>query len=603
MTAPTERTPDDLTPPHVDERRRAKQLYWMGWRIADIAAFLGEKGPTVASWKKRDEWDKAKPIERIEGALETRMVMLILKEQKTGGDYKEIDLLGRQIERLARVRRYHEPGGHEGDLNTKIGERNAKAARHRPKLNHFTQEQVDQLVEKFRANQFEYQKFWDAAGINRTRMLLKSRQIGATYFFAREALVDAVTTGRNQIVLSASKAQAHVWRQYIVQFAEEVGVKLTGDPLLITSDAAPSQAIIYFLGTNARTAQGYHGNFYFDEFFWTFRFAELNKVASMMAAHKKWRKTYLSSPSSVTHEAFAFWNGDSWNKGRPKDKRRIFDVSHEALISGAIGPDRIFRHILNIEDAIRGGFDLMDLEELREQYSPDEFANLLMCQFIDDTQSVFPLSIMRPCMVDSWVDWEDFEPLAARPYRGVVWVGYDPSYTVDKAALVVVAPPTTPGGRFRILEKLQFQGMDFGEQADVIEQITKRYRVAHIAIDRTGLGQAVLELVQKFFPTALGLHYTPELKQLMVMKANDVIRKGRLQFDAGWTDVASSFMAIRKTLTGSGRNITYEAGRSAETGHADLAWAVMHVLINEPLEAARIGGPRSNTIVEISGDE
>ncbi|MBB3280424.1 hypothetical protein FHT37_000358 [Mitsuaria sp. BK037] len=37
-------------------------------------------------------------------------------------------------------------------------------------------------------------------------------------------------------------------------------------------------AHIYFLGTNALTAQGYHGNFYFDEFFWTHRFEELNKV-------------------------------------------------------------------------------------------------------------------------------------------------------------------------------------------------------------------------------------------------------------------------------------------------------------------------------------
>ncbi|MBO7903766.1 terminase large subunit domain-containing protein, partial [Burkholderia pseudomallei] len=68
--------------------------------------------------------------------------------------------------------------------------------------------------------------------------------------------------------------------------------------------------------TNARTAQSYHGNFYFDEYFWVPKFRELNKVASGMAMHKRWRKTYFSTPSSVTHEAYAFWSGAHANRGR-----------------------------------------------------------------------------------------------------------------------------------------------------------------------------------------------------------------------------------------------------------------------------------------------
>lgn len=30
----------------------------------------------------------------------------------------------------------------------------------------------------------------------------------------------------------------------------------------------PNGATLYFLGTNARTAQSYHGNLYLDEYFW-----------------------------------------------------------------------------------------------------------------------------------------------------------------------------------------------------------------------------------------------------------------------------------------------------------------------------------------------
>lgn len=70
----------------------------------------------------------------------------------------------------------------------------------------------------------------------------------------------------------------------------------------------------------------------------------------------------------------------------------------------------------------------------------------------------------------------------------------------------------------------------------------------------------------------------------MVLKAWDVIRNGRLEFDAGWTDMAQSLMAIRKTITPGGRQFTYTAGRTDSTGHADLAWALFHALHNEPLE-------------------
>ncbi|SDZ71345.1 Uncharacterized protein YjcR [Variovorax sp. YR266] len=569
-----------LGAPVVDQRRAARHLYWQGWRISSIAEHLGIPRTTVHGWKDAEEWDKAQPIQRVEGALEARLVQLIGKESKTGGDFKEIDLLGRQLERTARITRY-EKTGKEADLNPEIEKRNA-GPKKKPQRNHFTDEQADELYEAFQDSLFGHQKVWFRNGHERTRMVLKSRQIGATWYFAREALVDALKTGRNQIFLSASKAQAYIFRQYIVQFAQEAcGVTLTGDPMIL-----PNGAHIYFLGTNARTAQGYHGNFYFDEFFWTHRFEELNKVASAMAMHKRWRKTYFSSPSSIQHEAYARWSGAHFNKNRPKDQRVAIDLSHDRLAGGFTGEDKVWRNIVNIIDAEAAGCDLFDIDELRLEYNPQEFANLLMCEFIDDTQSVFPMSELQACMVDSWVDWADvYKPLAPRPYGyRPVWVGYDPSHTGDTAGCVVLAPPDRPGGKFRVLEKHQFRGLDFEAQAEAIRKITERYNVAFIGIDTTGLGQGVYQLVSKFFPAAKAINYSLEVKTRLVLKAKSVISKGRLEFDAGWVDLAHAFLAIRKTLTASGRNVTFEAGRTEDTGHADLAWACMHALDNEPLE-------------------
>lgn len=567
-----------------DPRRRARDLYWQSWRVARIAEELGQNVSTIHSWKRRDAWDKFDPVQRVEATIETRLIQLVAKDQKEGKDYKEIDLLGRQIERLARVKKYSKDGN-EADLNPAVENRNAKTragTRKQPTRNAISEEQQEKLVDAFMEGLFPYQKHWYRAGLQqRVRNLLKSRQIGATWYFAREGLIDALETGRNQIFLSASKAQAHVFKGYIKQFAADAAeVELQGDPIVL-----PNGATLYFLGTNTRTAQSYHGNLYMDEYFWIPKFQEFRKVASGMAMHKHWRLTYFSTPSALAHEAYPFWSGELFNRGRAKNDRVKLDVTHKALKDGLLCADGQWRQIVTVLDAVAGGCDLFDIDQLRLDYSPEEFANLLMCEFIDDGQSVFPLAELQRCMVDSWVVWDDFKPFALRPLAWrEVWVGYDPSHTGDSAALVVVAPPLVAGGKFRVLDRVQFKGMDFEDQAARIKKVCDCYNVTYIGIDTTGIGQGVYQLVKQFFPAARSFNYSPEVKVRLVLKAKDVISKGRLEFDAGWTDLAAAFMAIKKTTTPAGRQITFEAGRSVETSHADLAWACMHALSNEPLE-------------------
>ncbi|WP_293935552.1 terminase ATPase subunit family protein [Iodobacter sp.] len=565
-----------------DPRIEARRLYWSGWRISRIAESLGEKPATVHSWKRRDEWDKKKLIERVEESLESRYILLLNKDKKEGIDFKEIDLLSRQMERVARINKYN-GGGNEADLNPNIASRN-KAERKKATKNDFNDEHVDLIKDAFMDSLFAYQQGWFEAGKKHSfRNVLKSRQIGATWYFAREALFDAMTTGRNQIFLSASKAQAHVFKQYIIAFAKEAAdLELKGDPIVL-----PNGATLHFLGTNARTAQSYTGNLYVDEYFWIPRFQELQKVASGMALHSHWRQTYFSTPSSLNHDAYPFWSGDAFNKGRAKADRIQLDVKPANLAKGRLCEDDQWRQVVTIEDAIEGGCNLFDLEKIKKRYNPNDYQNLLMCEFIDDSASIFPLAELQKCMVDSWEKWEDFKAIAPRPFAyWPVWIGYDPALSGDSAGLIVLAPPLVPGGKFRVLEKRQWKGMDFAAQAQGIKDICSQYNVAYIGIDTTGIGQGVYQLVKQFYPAAKAINYSVEMKGRLVMKAQDVIRKGRLEFDAGWTDLAAAFMAIQKTMTASGRQVTYSASRSEEVSHADLAWACMHALLNEPLEGS-----------------
>lgn len=578
-----------------DPRRQAALLYWQGFSVPQIAEMLQTKRPTVQSWKQRDQWDETAPLNRVESTLEARLIQLYAKPNLTPHDFKVADFLGRQMERFARINRYGQTGN-EVDLNPNVANRN-KGDRKKPTKNFFSDEAIEKLEEIFFAESFEYQLRWHRAGLeHRIRDILKSRQIGATFYFSREALLHALKTGHNQIFLSASKTQAYVFREYIIQFARRVDVDLTGDPIVIGNNGAK----LIFLGTNSNTAQSHNGDLYVDEIFWIPNFQKLRKVSSGMASQSHLRSTYFSTPSTLAHGAYPFWSGELFNRGRASASERVdIDISHDALAAGVACPDGQWRQIVTIEDALAGGCTLFNLEQLKRENSVDDFRNLFMCEFVDDKASVFPFEDLQRCMVDSLEEWEDFAPFADNPFGSrPVWVGYDPSHSGDSAGCVVLAPPVVAGGKFRILERHQWKGMDFATQAESIRQLTEKYNVEYIGIDATGLGIGVFQLVRSFYPAARDIRYTPEMKTAMVLKAKDVIRRGCLEYDVSATDITTSFMAIRKTMTSSGRSATYEASRTEEASHADVAWATMHALLNEPLTAG--SGQVTSSILEFN---
>lgn len=258
---------------------------------------------------------KPPPVQCVRQSVDARLIQLTDKQAKTGGDFKEIDLLTRQLKKLSAVQPAEAAGG--------------KKPRQRKARNHFSEAQIAALREKILGSLAWHQTGWYAERARRNRMILKSRQIGATWYFAREALLQALRDDvkqgyqRNQIFLSASRRQAQQFRGFIQQVAQEVDVELKGGDKIVLSNGAE----LHFLGTSAATAQSYTGNLFFDEFFWTSNFANLRKVAGAMATLKGLTRTYFSTPSSETHEAYPFWTGARWNEKRSKAQKMDFDVS------------------------------------------------------------------------------------------------------------------------------------------------------------------------------------------------------------------------------------------------------------------------------------
>lgn len=583
-----------------EQKYLAREMYLKGMSLKDIGSRIDVTLRTLYNWRENGAWDDILPLETVEVSL-SRRINALSDLDKTPDQLKEYEVLVTLFGNLrvnlgkAELLQAQATAINKGRALIDIVPNDAAPPRDKPKakrkdkaikndISSITPEMLDEVREKLF---FGYQKLWYERRYDpitrRVRIILKSRQIGATYYFAFEALDNAIRTGDNQIFLSASRDQAEVFKAYIIAFAQQhFDVELKGQSVILLSNGAE----LRFLSTNSSTSQSYHGHLYIDEMFWIANYKKLNKVASGMAAQKKWTKTYFSTPSAISHQAYAEWSGELYNKGKDDDKRVDFDVSHANLKDGCLGVDKKWRHIVTIEDAEAQGCDLFDIEELKLEYSDDDFDNLFMCKFIDDSQSVFSLAKLLACTIDIEA-WKDYHPDSARPYANKpVALGYDPSRTRDNASLAVLAVPLKPTDAWRVLDTKSYHGQNFQFQANRIKDVKESHQVIHIGIDTTGIGHGVYELVQDFFPLVTPIHYSMDIKTGLVVKALDVIENGRFEYLAGDHEITRAFLMITKTTTGSGL-ITYASSRSAESGHADIAWSIMHALIYEPINNNR----------------
>lgn len=536
-------------------------------------------------WATKWKWADLLSHESTEEAIERRYQLLAGRDAKTELEIKEMDtLISHAVKLRAQTNKHKEKlaaskpdyqGEHQEPNDN--GEPKKKRKNKKNDISGLTKDDFDAFAEE---HLFGYQKHLRLNIAKQVRNILKSRQIGATWYFAIEAFEDAVLTGKPQIFLSASKAQAEVFRSYIVNIAEQYfGVALTGNPIRLSNGAE-----LRFLSTNKNTAQSYSGHLYCDEYFWVPNFAALNEVASAMATHDHWRTTYFSTPSAKTHQAYPFWTGEEWKRG---DKNRTavqFPTFDEMRDGGRSCPDGQWRYVITLEDAVAGGFNLASIDKLRNRYNRDTFNMLYMCVFVDSQDSVFSFSELERCGVDV-EDWDDHDETAERPFGGrEVWGGFDPARSGDTSTFVIVAPPIHAVEVFRVLRVLHWKGMNFSYQAAQIKKLFGQYNMTYIGVDVTGIGRGVFELIEHFaLREAVAIHYGMETKTRLVLKMIDVIGAKRLQWNKDNKEIPASFLAIRRTATASGNAMTFKADRSAETGHADAFWAIAHAVINEPI--------------------
>lgn len=381
----------------------ARALYLKRSTPKEIASDLNLPNVRIVYyWAQKWNWADLLSHESTEEAIERRYQLLVGRDNKSDIELKELDILithavklraqsNKHKEKLAAAKGSKPAQNDGGDFDD---ERPTKKRQYRKNdISGLSKEDFDVWSEE---HLFGYQKHLRLNIGEQVRNILKSRQIGATWYFAFEAFENAVLTGDPQIFLSASRAQAEVFRSYIVNIAQQYfDITLTGNPIRLSNGAE-----LRFLSTNKNTAQSYSGHLYCDEYFWVPNFAKLNETASAMATHDKWRTTYFSTPSAKTHQAYPFWTGDEWKRGSKKRAKVIFPSFDEMRDGGRRCPDGQWRYVITMEDAIRNGFNLASLEKLRNRYNVDAFNMLYMCVFVDSKDAVFSFDDLQQAGVE-----------------------------------------------------------------------------------------------------------------------------------------------------------------------------------------------------------
>ncbi|MDW8399396.1 MAG: terminase family protein, partial [Acetobacteraceae bacterium] len=378
----------------------------------------------------------------------------------------------------------------------------------------------------------------------RYRCVLKARQIGFTYVIGLSVVL-GLAAGRDQVIVSASEDQARLVMQHVRLHAERLGLALEEDTERAIRIAG-ARAVA--LSTNWRTAQGYTGDVWFDEFAWAPQPERLFNAVAPAITRVGGRITVCSTPWVPGN---LFWKIATNHQGRY---------------------DHYARHVVSIHDAVREGLAIPGgLDELRLNFDAASWAMFYECQWAEEEGALLSWALLD----DIAEDLPPAGPKAAAPRYGRLRLGVDLGRVADRTALVLVGEcldpvSLAPTGRLRVLDTRSVQGLTFAAQRALIEDYLARHPIEACHIDRTGLGWQLAEELAVAHPgVVIPRTFTAPMKERIALNLLRLAEQRRLSIPRD-PALMAELHAVRRHSTEHG--VKYDAPRTA-AGHADRFWA------------------------------
>ncbi|MBL0690740.1 MAG: terminase family protein [SAR324 cluster bacterium] len=400
--------------------------------------------------------------------------------------------------------------------------------------------------------------------------ITKSRQIGISYLMAWLILLRAGKFGRNQIVVSASKKQVGIIRNYLFGFCEQLfRITLKGKEETIIKSKEGKTAIIQWLSNNAITAQGYSGDVYFDEFPQNPNAQHIYSTLFPAASLADYTINIFGAVGLESSFAHRLFKGvDQYGKKTKKDSYK--------------------RICLDVYSAIKGGNKLLDLKKIRKLCTPSQFKQWYECQWIRSGGGIFDEALLKKCFFTTSnknsrqviiKKYCQIPPFKEDNSTGILF-GYDPngtSYNGDNQAFVVL--DEQKDGKLYLLENhiliKKTPDWTYGHIARILSKYASRLRI--ISIDKSGPGARVYERMLSIaakFPMAKfdAFDYGYKNKNAIAWHLEQLVSEAKLVINYNDDQVIKAFYSVKNSVTPSGK-ATIMSKRTG-SDHGELFWAI-----------------------------
>ena len=433
-----------------------------------------------------------------------------------------------------------------------------------------------------------YQTRWtqDTAGL---AVIEKSRRIGISWAEAYDSVMHAAEGNGDVYYQSYAKDMTRGFVDDCAGWAQtlNVGAEAVGETLL---DDGPDAVQAFRLGLSSG-----------------------RQIVAMTSAPRAFRSRGRPGDLAIVDEAafvddlaevlkaalaFRMWGGRvrviSTHNGEASPFAALARDVREGVTPGSL-------HTVTLRDALADGLYQRICEVRGQRWSPEleaEWEASLRAEY--GVSAGEELDCVPAAGSGAWLAWELIRaaehPDAGNSKKydgGPTWIGVD---VARRRHLWVATVLEKMGDVLWARELVVRQGITFSEQRQIVRELADKYRPIRIAVDQTGMGEAVVEDLQEDHGELRveGVLMTGpnRLNVATALRERLEDRRLRLPPDA---DLRSDLHAVRTETgpTGAPRLLADEA---ATDGHADRFWSL--ALACAAAADSRIGPPEHQTVRE-----
>ncbi len=407
----------------------------------------------------------------------------------------------------------------------------------------------------------------DVESQDRFRWNCWSRQTGKSFTKSLRRILRGLHRGRDQIFLSAGERQSRELMTKARQHCEALRIATEFHDSQFFQDMSIKQLEIVLPGgvrviglpANPRTARGFSGDVFLDEF-------------AMQADDREiWAAMF---PTLLRG------GGELDVASTPKGKGNVFAQLRDN--------DRFATSVVTLPDAIEQGLDV-DIDAIREGIGDDLiYRQEFLCEFVDESSAFLPYDLIKACCDSSLPRCET--PADLDRESQTLYMGVDVGRVRDLTVVWIVA---RDGDTLKTVYLQELSGQSFSVQFDLLCELLTNKRIRRCAIDATGMGMQLAEqAVEKFGGSRVeAVTFTTAKKQKMAIALKLLVESRCIGIPQD-SKLIADWHSVQRSVSGRG-DLRFTASRQAGS-HADRFWAAALAVHAGSLDCGEVDGEVSN---------